>query len=205
MFPPLTLPAGQLDALRAQYAKPVRAYHHFGHAQAVLAHCAAVAAGPGWAQPAEVQLAALYHDAVYVPGRGDNEARSAQLAAREIARWLPDAGIDVATVQALILLTARHASLRPADVEVQQALFLDCDMAILAAPWEVFVAYHHGIAEEYRGVVPGWLFGFKRRRFLAGLLASERIFLSVWGHAQWDAAARDNLARILGRKPPAAH
>jgi predicted metal-dependent HD superfamily phosphohydrolase len=205
MFPPLTLPTGQLEALRAQYAQPPRDYHHYGHALAVLEHCAAVSAGHGWQQPAEVQLAALYHDAVYVPGRSDNEARSAQLAASEIARWLPDAGIDVDTVSALINLTARHASLTAADVDGQQALFLDCDMAILGAPWEVFSAYHQGIADEYRGVVPRWLFGFKRRRFLAGLLASERIFLSVWGHAQWDAAARDNLARILGRKPPAAH
>lgn len=205
MFPPLTLPQAQLEALRDDYAQPPRAYHHFAHAQAVLAHCQAVAEGPGWRQPAEVQLAALYHDAVYVPGRSDNEARSAQLALQAITRWWPDAGIDAAAVASLIQLTARHASLTPEDVDGEQALFLDCDMAILAAPWPVFCAYHHGIAEEYRGVVPGWLFAFKRRRFLAGLLASPRIFLSAWGHARWDGAARDNLARLLGRKRPAAH
>ena len=206
MFPPLTLPQAQWHALRDAYAQPARAYHHFGHAQAVLSHCRTVAAqGPGWQQPAEVQLAALYHDAVYVPGRSDNEARSAQLAQQAIARWWPDAGIDTACVTGLIELTARHASLRPGDVDAQQALFLDCDMAILAAPWEVFCAYHQGIAEEYRGVVPRWLFAFKRRRFLAGLLASESIFLSTWGQARWEAAARDNLARLLGRKRPAAH
>lgn len=196
-FPPLPLPAPMWEQLRAQHAQPVRAYHHFGHAQAVLQHCAEVAAGPGWQQPAEAQLAALYHDAIYVPGRSDNEARSAELAGRAISQWLPDAGIDIAAVATLITLTARHGNLVPSQVSADQALFLDCDMAILAAPWEVFCAYDRGIASEYRGVVPGWLFAWRRRAFLKALHKRSRIFLSAWGHARWDAGARANLSRRL--------
>ncbi|MGN0858908.1 MAG: hypothetical protein ACI4NW_06985 [Stenotrophomonas sp.] len=196
-FPPLQLPAPMLQQLRAQHAQPARAYHHFGHAQAVLQHCAEVAAGPGWQQPAEAQLAALYHDAVYVPGRSDNEAASARLALQAIGRWLPDAGVDTTALVQLIELTARHGSLLPAQVSVDQALFLDCDMAILAAPWEVFCAYDASIADEFRGVVPGWLFTWRRRAFLKALLKRPRIFLSDWGHARWDGAARANLARRL--------
>ena len=186
------------EQLRAQYAQPVRAYHHFGHAQAVLQHCAEVAAGPGWQQPAEAQLAALYHDAVYLPGRSDNEAMSAELAGRQISRWLAGAGIHIPTVVRLIELTARHGALLPAHVDHDQALFLDCDMAILAAPWPVFAAYDAGIASEFRGVVPGWLFAWRRRAFLKALLKRPRIYLSDWGHARWDGAARTNLSRRLG-------
>ena len=61
-----------------------------GTSEEVLRHYDAVAAGPGWAQPAEVRLAVLYHDAIYEAGRRDNEARSAELAVAHIARWLPD-------------------------------------------------------------------------------------------------------------------
>lgn len=196
-FPPLSLPVPMLEQLRVQHAQPLRAYHHFGHAQAVLQHCAEVAAGPGWQQPAEAQLAALYHDAVYVPGRSDNEAASARLAEQAIAQWLPAAGVDAAAVAALILLTARHGSLLPAQVSRDQALFLDCDMAILAAPWEVFCTYDAGIASEYHKVVPGWLFAWRRHAFLKALLQRPRIYLSDWGHARWDGAARANLARRL--------
>lgn len=197
-FAPLDLPEAQLQAVQSAYATPPRAYHHFGHARAVLQHCEQVAQGPGWRQPAEVYLAALYHDAVYEAGRKDNEARSAELARLAVARWLPEAGIDVERVVQLIALTARHGELGVGDVDAEAALFLDCDMAILAAPAAVFDAYDQGVAEEYAGVVPGFLYRAGRKRFLKTLLARPRIFLSDWFHARCDAAARENLRRRLG-------
>lgn len=200
---PLSLPADMLEALRASYAAPPRAYHSFGHVEAVLAHYDEVAAGPGWARPREAWLAVLYHDAVYEPGRRDNEARSAVLAEAAIARWLPDAGIDAGHVAGLIELTARHGSLAAEELGsgpdgADRRHFLDCDMAILGADPAAFDAYDRAIAEEYRGAVPGWLYRINRRRFLRGLLRSPRIFLSDFFHARLDAAARANLRRALG-------
>ncbi len=191
----LDLPDAQRSALEAAYASPPRAYHNFGHVQDVLRQYHAVAQGPGWRQPREVQLAVLYHDAIYQAGRGDNEARSAELASQAIAHWLPDQGVDTERVMQLIQLTARHGGLKPGDVDPEAALFLDCDMAILAAPPAVFDAYDAGIAREYRAVVPGWMFRRKRRQFLKGLLARERIYLSDFFHARLDGGARDNLRR----------
>ena len=197
---PITLPPAQQAALEAAYATPPRAYHNFQHAHEVLRHYAAVAAGPGWAQPVEVYLAVLYHDAIYEAGRRDNEARSAELAVEHIARWLPDAGIDAARVAALIQLTARHGQFSPGEVDRDAALFLDCDMAILGAEPAAFDAYDRGIAAEYRGHVPGWLFKLNRRRFLKELLARERIFLSDTFHERFDGQARINLRRAVTRK-----
>jgi predicted metal-dependent HD superfamily phosphohydrolase len=197
-FEPMTLPAAMQADLEAAYAMPARAYHNFSHVRAVLQHCRAVADGPGWEHPREVQLAALYHDAIYDAGRSDNEARSAVLAREAIQRWLPDAGIDVARVVQLIELTARHGALGAADIDAEAALFLDCDMAILGAPAAVFDAYDKGIAEEYAGHVPGFLFRLNRRRFLKQLLLKPRIFLSAFFHARLDAAARANLRRRIG-------
>ncbi|MEE7561517.1 hypothetical protein HH299_18925, partial [Xanthomonas sp. Kuri4-2] len=192
---PIALSPAQWAEVEAAYAQPPRAYHHFGHVRAVLHHYDEVAAGPGWRQPRETWLAVLFHDAVYVPGRGDNEAASAVLARTTIARWWPEAPIDLDRVAQLIALTARHGQLGRDDVDAEAARFLDCDMAILAAPAEVFDAYDRGIAEEYRGRVPALLYAANRRRFLEALLARPRIFLSDFFHDRCDAPARDNLRR----------
>ncbi len=195
---PLPLQPAQWDTLKAVYATPPRAYHHWGHIEAVLRGYAGVAAGPGWRQPREVALALLFHDAIYEPGQRDNEARSAALARETIPRWWPAAGIDDARVAELIGLTARHGQLTPQDVDADAALMLDCDMAILAAPPAEFDAYDQAIAEEYRGHVPAFLYRINRRRFLRGVLAQPRIFLSDWFHARCDAQARANLRRAIG-------
>ena len=196
----ILIPDEQLVALQAAYATPPRAYHNFTHVEHVLRHYGDVANGPGWNQPAEVRLAVLYHDAIYEAGRRDNEARSAGLASEHIARWLPGQGIDAARVAELINLTARHGALAPEDVDRDAALFLDCDMAILAADEAAFAAYDRGIATEYRGQVPAWLFKLNRRRFLKALLAKPRIFLSDWFHERLDAQARVNLRRAVTEK-----
>jgi predicted metal-dependent HD superfamily phosphohydrolase len=202
---PLALPPAQWQALEAAYATPNRAYHHLGHVEDVLNRYVEVAAGPGWAQPAEVYLAMLYHDAVYDPARRDNEARSAALAQEHIRQWLPDAGIDAARVAALIEVTAEHGRLAVGDVArdpqaADLAHFLDADMAILGASADAFDAYHRGIAAEYRAHVPAWLFQLNRRRFLKALLSRERIFLSDFFHARLDTRARHNLRRAITEK-----
>lgn len=202
---PLTLPDAQSEALQAAYATPPRTYHNFDHVRDVLRHHADVAAGPGWAQPVETFLAVLYHDAVYEAGRGDNEARSADMAVAAIARWLPNAGIEPQRVAELIELTARHGTLAPEDFGDDAAAddsrhFLDCDMAILGAEPAVFDAYDRGIATEYRCIVPAWLFRLNRRRFLKTLLARPRIYLSDYFHQRYDARARANLRRAVNEK-----
>ena len=199
------LPGGQMHALEAAYARPPRAYHDFSHVAEVLRHYDAVAAGPGWVQPREVRLAVLYHDAVYEPGRKDNETRSATFALDEIARWLPDAGVEASRVAELIELTARHGQHGPQDfgktaVADDTRHFLDCDMAILGAEPLAFDAYDRAIAAEYRGHVPDWLFRINRRRFLKALLARPRIFLSDFFHERFDAQARSNLRRAVTGK-----
>jgi predicted metal-dependent HD superfamily phosphohydrolase len=157
---------------------------------AVLACYDTVADEIGWAQPAEVYVAIVFHDAIYVPGARDNEAKSAAWARRS---GLP---VDLERVAALIDLTAKHGGLAPGDVDRDAALFLDCDMSILGAPPDVFDAYDEGIAREYASV-PADAYRAGRRAFLTRLAGEPRIFLSDYFHARLDAAARANLARSL--------
>ncbi|MGN6150878.1 MAG: HD domain-containing protein [Lysobacteraceae bacterium] len=195
------MPPAQAEALRAAYATPPRAYHHFGHVIETLAHFRSVAEGPGWQAPETVRLALLYHDAVYVPGRKDNEARSADLARAHLRRWPPLADVDADRVAALILLTARHGGLHRGDFPdspegEDTRRFLDCDMAILGAAPDAFAAYDRAIAEEYRAV-PRWLYRRKRRAFFRMLLDAERIFLSDFFRDRFEAQARRNLETML--------
>lgn len=203
MADPIRLPAGQLAALEVAYSTPPRAYHSFAHVQEVLWHYGEVDAGPGWRKPVEAWLAVLYHDAIYVPGRRDNERHSASLALEHIQQWLPDAGLNGARVAELIELTARHGSISAGDLGTgpgaRDAMhFLDCDMAILGACADTFDAYDRGIAAEYEGVLPSVVFRFNRRRFLKSLLRRDRIFLSEYFHERYDAIARENIERALG-------
>ena len=197
----LTLPPLLLRALEEAHQEPPRAYHHFGHVREVLAHYRDVDEGPGWERPREMFLAVLYHDAIYRPGSGDNEAKSAALARESIARWIPDEGIDEEQVARAILLTADHGTLRPQDVTRDEAHFLDCDMAILGADRARFDAYQREIAQEYDHI-PKAAFLEGRRAFLASVLSRPRIFLSEMFHTRLNAAARENLARAL--TPPGA-
>jgi predicted metal-dependent HD superfamily phosphohydrolase len=176
------------------YGSPPRAYHNLRHLEELLGWYAAVRAqGPGWRAPHDVLCALLYHDAIYVAGRADNEARSADLAVEHIARFgLP---CDAARVSALIRATARHGG-EPIDEahDPDLAHFLDADMAILGAPLARFDAYESAIATEY-GALPQDAFRAGRGRFLARLLALPRLYQTSFFRSRLESVARANLAR----------
>lgn len=187
------------DALWAKvveaHAEPPRSYHTIDHVLEVAQRYREVSRDVGWFHPAEVFAAVLFHDAIYVAGRSDNEARSAALAAGLLASHAP--AINAPRVAELISLTARHGQLAPGDVDHEAALFLDCDMAILGAEPERFAAYERGIAAEYLPVAGEAGYRAGRRAFLQRLAAMPRIFLSDYFHQRLDAAARANLATAL--------
>ncbi|XXY49234.1 hypothetical protein WME91_55415 [Sorangium sp. So ce269] len=193
----LVLPEPLWSAVCAAYGEPGRAYHDLAHVREVLCRVGEVGRDVGWRRPREVFLAALFHDAVYVPGRHDNEAQSAELARQAVSQWLPGEGLDAEAIARLILLTARHGALGPADVGEEEALFLDCDMAILGSDPAAFDAYDRAIAAEYSAVPPE-LYAAGRRRFFEKLLAAGHIFLSPYFRDRLEARARDNLRRRLG-------
>jgi predicted metal-dependent HD superfamily phosphohydrolase len=189
---PLSIPDSLARELTAAYGEPQRAYHTVAHLAEVLRWYDTVADEIGWERPAEVYVAILFHDAIYVPGARDNEAKSAAWARRS---GLP---VDVDRVAALIELTGNHGGLDPATVDRDAALFLDCDMAILGAAPDAFDAYDTAIAREYSSL-PADAYRAGRRAFLTRLTATPRIFLSEHFHARLDAAARANITRALAR------
>jgi predicted metal-dependent HD superfamily phosphohydrolase len=172
------------------YGEPHRRYHTLAHVEALLRwlrHWHALAR-----EPRLIEAAIWFHDAVYDPRRGDNEARSATLARTELGA-LGWAAADIERVAALVLATQHH----DADADDTDAwLFLDLDLSVLAQSAAHYAAYSAGVRDEY-----GWV---DEARFRAGRAAVLRSFVERMAiyhtpelHAAWEAAARTNLLAEL--------
>lgn len=180
-----------LDDLVAAYSGPDRHYHDLAHIEALLALAAAEAAR--FADPVAIDLAILFHDAVYIPSRNDNEAASAGLArARLSPLGVPPERIVL--VSRLIEATAHGAGAAPFDADC--ARLLDLDLSILAAPDADYDAYAAAIRREYRHV-PEATYRRGRAKVLRGFLGQPRLYLADDHFAAWEARARANLCREI--------
>jgi predicted metal-dependent HD superfamily phosphohydrolase len=174
--------------LRAAYAEPRRRYHTLAHIEDCLARLAAVT-GLDARERQILEWAIWWHDAVYDPTRGDNEALSAELAARD----LPALGADdaaIAEVVRLILLTKGHG-VTPGDR--LGALMVSIDLSILGADPGTYRAYAEAIRAEYAHV-PEAAYRLGRARVLEYFAAEPLLFADPDFAARFDAQARRNLA-----------
>lgn len=183
-----------LADLRQRYSEVWRDYHTWTHVEALLRWFDLRA--DVLDDPDAVFLAILFHDAVYDPRRTDNEAESARLlSAMVLSSWSDQ---TVARAVEMTLATARHQLPPGADPEGDIAHFLDMDLSILGSDRATFRAYDRAIRREYRHVfLP--LYWFARRRILRGFLERSRLYFTAWGREAFEAQARSNLSRIVGR------
>lgn len=180
-------------ALRAAYAEPWRRYHTLAHIEDCLARLAAL---PDLAARDRqiLEWALWWHDAIYDPTRGDNEALSAELAARD----LPALGADedvIAEVVRLILLTKGH-QVEPGDR--LGALMVSIDLSILGADPATYEAYAAAIRAEYAHV-PEAAYRVGRARVLEHFASAPVLFADPGYASAFDAPARRNLAAEIAR------
>lgn len=131
-------------ALMAAWSGPERHYHDLSHLRSMLD---GLVSYQHLADNADaVALAIWFHDAVQDADRPDDEERSAEWAHQA----LTEAGChDLAnTVHGMILATKTHA---PTD-DVDTALLLDLDLAILGQPRPIYERYVRGVRAEYSHV-----------------------------------------------------
>lgn len=181
-----------LRDLWRRYDEPQRVYHRMSHIRHVLDVFDSLRAAEPVDDPVAVQLAAWFHDAVYVPGASDNEDRSADLAAEVLGSW----GVTAERserVAALVRATATHPV---SGVSGDTAVLVDADLAILAADPDTYDVYRRAIRVEYSHLdEDGWRAG--RGAFLRGLLARPELFATATMRRRGDAAARRNLGGEL--------
>ena len=171
-----------------RWAEPHRAYHDVEHLTEVLARLDQVGAEAAPADARLAELAAWWHDAVYDPTRGDNEERSADLAAAALSGLGLD-GPAVAEVRRLVAATADHASLpgTPAG-----AMLADADLGVLASPPDRYARYADGVRREYAHV-DDQAFRLGRAAVLRFLRDRPELFATAHGRDRWEAAARRNI------------
>src|SRR5581483_8582635 len=166
--------------LAARYTEPHRAYHGLQHLEQVVGLLQSMGASD------ELLWAAWFHDAVYRPGRSDNEAESAALAAECLDR----AGLGaetIALIRAAILATATHRA------APRHAALLDADLAILGASPAGYAAYRAAIRREYAAAPPA-AFRAERLPFVRATLARTPIYQTPYCRQRFEATARGNLA-----------
>jgi predicted metal-dependent HD superfamily phosphohydrolase len=161
------------------------------HVTWVVRHVHELAAEVPVADVHAVTVAAFYHDAVYDPRAHDNEERSAQLAERVLGELGWDADRR-ATVGRLVRATATHDS----APDVDTAVLLDADLAVLGSEPAAYQAYVTGVRAEYAHVDDdAWRIG--RGEVLRGLLARRPLYATAPGRRQWEARAAANMTAEL--------
>lgn len=189
------LPDDLLPELARRYAEPHRAYHGIDHIAALAQLFVEVARGPGWRAPIEVALAILFHDAIYEPGRPDNEDRSAELAIETLRDTPISQAVDIQRIAEMVRATKTHDQLTNAD-DHDLAHFIDADMSIIGTPPDVYDAYAQAVRREFSSI-PTPMFDRGRAAFLTKQLARASLFHTPWFRARYEAPARTNLAREL--------
>lgn len=181
------------EQLCAAYAEPQRHYHGLQH----LTECLSLfdTAADTAQRPEEIELALWFHDAIYIPQRGDNEARSAAWAVATLATM----GLTAAACAALsarveaAILATRHDGAPPSG---DAQLLVDIDLAILGASPVRFAEYETQIRAEYAWVDEAE-FRRKRRSVLAAFAARDPLYQTVAIRRRCETAARRNLQHAL--------
>ena len=149
-------------------------------------------------------LALLFHDAVYVPGRQDNETLSAELAWRCLNEHSEVPLQECEQIAAWIRATAHHHG--ALGLGHDGRLLMDIDLAVLGQPWPVYEAYAQGVRQEWcPAVVAPEAYAAGRYQFLQGLLAQPRIYASDEMAQRLERPARENLQREVRLLSQAAH
>src|SRR3569833_12614 len=121
---------------RVAYESPPRPYHNWHHVEA----CVALLASFACDHPRTVFLAILFHDAMYVAGRKDNEARSAEFARTVLERERCVSGDALDAIDRMIRATHDHSA-HAGTNERDLAVMLDIDLSILGAPRNDYARY----------------------------------------------------------------
>jgi predicted metal-dependent HD superfamily phosphohydrolase len=178
------------DRLVAAYSEPHRIYHTLEHVHEVLRVAGRLADAA--TDPAAVQLAIWFHDAVYDPRATDNEERSAALA----VEWLQPLSIPGHNHVADMIRATAHTAAAESDADT--AVLLDADLAILSAEERRYARYAADIRREYASVEDG-AYRAGRMKVLQAFLDRPRIYRTDRMFTAAEEAARRNLRAEIAR------
>lgn len=183
--------ADLLDALRSAYSEPHRAYHTLQHLAECFGHLDACPQAPS--DPAALELALWFHDAVYDTHAADSEARSAAWARSALSKGAAAVGAErLGRIEALILVTQHDAAPKTGDEEI----LLDVDLSILGADEARFAEYEQQVRVEYCWV-PEDAYRSGRARILAQFAERPALYHTQYFREALETRARANLSASL--------
>lgn len=144
--------------------------------------------------PCAVEMAILFHDAIYKAGAKDNEEKSAELA-KDLIRKVPVLDSSFIKRVAELIIATKH-DIAPTDFDVQ--VIVDIDLASLGYSEREFDKNAAKIRKEFSWV-PEEQFRAGRIAFLKSLLPPNRdtIYLTQFFRDKYEAQAQKNITRAI--------
>jgi predicted metal-dependent HD superfamily phosphohydrolase len=172
--------------LSTLYTEAHRHYHHLGHIASSLAEFDATGSNNSL-----IEGAIWFHDVIYDPKRGDNEAASIAWFLDATSSWL-----DLEAAAVITRLIEATDFRLPLSDDPDSRLMVDIDLAILSASPEAYDDYCQAIRQEYAHV-SAEAFRDGRAKVMAGFL-ERPIYRTEWFIGR-EERARENIVRELGR------
>jgi len=173
------------DEIVKMYSAPGRFYHCLSHLENMRA--ALAEAGNIIEDLDTMAFSIFYHDIVYDPSAGDNEEKSAELAAARL-RGISVPGSVISLCVSHIISTKCHLAAENNDA----ALFIDADLAILGSAPGEYLKYSKNVRKEYSMYSePEYTRG--RIKVLKDFLAMARIFKTAFFYDGFETRARENI------------
>lgn len=172
--------------LSTLYTEAHRHYHHLGHIASSIAELDATGSNNSL-----IEGAIWFHDVIYDPMRGDNEAASIAWFLDATSTWL-----DLQAATAITRLIEATDFRLPLSDEPDSRLMVDIDLAILSASPEAYNDYCEAIRREYAHVSDED-FRAGRAKVMAGFL-KRPIYRTEWFIGR-EEQARENIGREIDR------
>jgi predicted metal-dependent HD superfamily phosphohydrolase len=184
--------------VRYSVDRDLRLYHSYAHALSVMDAVQEIKPDA----PLYLMVAALYHDAVYVPGAGKDANEMCSAAALAVdwdkCRFAKDHPVLV-PAQDLIRRTSVQHHLLPLELSAtaDHSVLLDADLVALASDLDVFVQLQCCIIAENGGPVDEESLG-KCAEFLKQFLeVRDNIYHTEYARTNWEAKARFNIQYMI--------
>jgi len=187
---PTTTTESIFAEIQDKYSEPHRAYHNLSHLYSML-----MSTEDFFDMITNHHLFDLsiwFHDLVYDPLSKENEKLSAQRAIELLSPHLP--ADKLTSLQYMIESTAKHI---PKLDSMDNKLFLDLDLAILAAEKNVYNDYRDAIRLEYN-VYPNMVYQNGRTEILESFLSKQSIYFTPFFQDSFEKKARKNIQLELG-------
>ena len=170
--------------IKTAHSEPTRYYHTLKHLEHIYKELQTFKLSP------ILEFSIFYHDIVYDAKKRNNEEQSAHIAKQRLEQLTIRKELNTKVCQ-LILETKMHKA-----SSLDNELFLDADLSILASDEKTYEKYIYNVRKEY-AIYDDVSYFKGRKKVIKLFLEKERIYMSEDFHELYEKKARENLEQEL--------